>query len=130
MAGSGGGPDGLHIDSRPGSLPWESNGVNQYQFSSIENVVGSSAADEILGDDGPNVLTGGQSSTDEGDDIMGRGGDDVISGYLGADHLYGEDGNDRLDGGPGSNTNDGGMGLDTCMKPGTGPRAISCEAVG
>jgi dipeptidyl aminopeptidase/acylaminoacyl peptidase len=72
---------------------------------SVENVIGSSKADQLAGKSGPNVLTG-------------RGGND---------HLVGSYGNDLLLGGGGSDTLNGGPGTDTCKQgSGSGP-LISCE---
>ena len=66
----------------------------------IENAIGGSGSDIILGNAADNTLTG-------------NGGDDVIAGKAGNDHLLGGDGNDLLDGGPGSDVLDGGAGTDT-----------------
>lgn len=121
-------------------------------LDSIENVTGTEQRDVIMGDDGPNRLSGGGWYV--GDVMQGRGGADHLYGHggrdrfyggagpdvlyggrnadrlrggLGADRLFGSNGNDRLGGGSGRNRNAGGAGTDTCMHPGRGPRALSCE---
>jgi serralysin len=66
----------------------------------IENAIGGSGSDLILGNSIDNTL-------------IGNGGDDVIAGRAGNDHLSGGDGNDLLDGGAGSDVLDGGAGVDT-----------------
>jgi Ca2+-binding RTX toxin-like protein len=82
----------------------------------IENVVGSTLADTISGDDGANRIDGLDGANTihgwGGDDILvagsgadflyGDDGDDGISGAEGIDNLYGGDGNDRIDGGTGN----------------------------
>ena len=55
------------------------------QLISIENVIGSDAADNITGDDNANVLDGG----DGNDVLVGAGGDDRLIGGTGADSLTG-----------------------------------------
>ncbi|WP_395677995.1 beta strand repeat-containing protein [Inquilinus sp.] len=73
-------------------------------FISIENLTGSSLADQLSGDAGRNVIGGGA-----GDDVLtGRGGDDLLAGEGGADTLDGGDGNDRLIGLDGNDTIHGG----------------------
>lgn len=54
-------------------------------------------AAELVGDDGPNVLTG----TGENDALYGRGGNDSLRGERGNDDLDGDAGADDLRGGPG-----------------------------
>ncbi|MFC3442463.1 beta strand repeat-containing protein [Sphingobium rhizovicinum] len=60
------------------------------QLYSIENLTGSSAGDNIFGDNGANMLNGGGG----GDFLVGRGGDDVLNGGTGGDTLIGGLGND------------------------------------
>lgn len=69
-------------------------------LNGIENAVGSSYDDNLLGDAGANKLTG-------------NGGNDVIYGRGGNDSLYGGNGNDELGGGAGADVLDGGAGEDT-----------------
>lgn len=105
-------------------------------LDSIENATGTSDADILLGDAGPNVLISGPWSAFGVDVIRGRGGDDRLLGFRGAQRLYGGGGADdlsgggsadRLDGGPGRNHNDGGLGIDTCRRPTSEAGAIDCE---
>jgi Ca2+-binding RTX toxin-like protein len=67
---------------------------------SIENLVGSSHGDILIGNDEPNRLDGGAG----GDSLFGGGGDD---------HLLGGRGNDILVGGAGADQLEGGIGIDT-----------------
>ncbi|MFB2551372.1 M10 family metallopeptidase C-terminal domain-containing protein [Ensifer soli] len=68
--------------------------------SLIENVIGGTGHDTILGNIAANVLAG-------------RAGDDILSGGAGNDTLEGGIGRDRLDGGAGNDTLDGGKDADT-----------------
>ncbi|MET4701688.1 Ca2+-binding RTX toxin-like protein, partial [Constrictibacter sp. MBR-5] len=61
-------------------------------LSGIENLIGGSAGDYLLGDAGANRLAGGLG----GDYLDGRAGDDVLLGGVGRDRLIGGAGNDRL----------------------------------
>lgn len=56
----------------------------------IENLVGSSGADQLSGDGGSNVLDGGSGN----DALFGDDGDDVLIGGAGADALDGGEGRD------------------------------------
>ncbi|MHC2089484.1 calcium-binding protein [Methylobacterium sp. CM6244] len=61
-------------------------------FSNINNLIGSSYDDAILGSSGNNILNGGAGS----DELYGREGNDTLYGGTGADSLSGDLGNDRL----------------------------------
>jgi Ca2+-binding RTX toxin-like protein len=74
--------------------------VNIEDVTGTSTSGGGSAADVLLGDNGPNVLRGLSGN----DRLDGRGGDDT---------LYGGSGNDVLSGGLGKNFIDGGSGIDT-----------------
>ena len=75
----------------------------------VENALGGSGNDAIIGNQVANVLTGGA-------------GADTMSGEGGDDRLLGGGGNDQLDGGSGSDTLDGGDGDDRILgSPGIGP---------
>ncbi|MGO1075375.1 calcium-binding protein, partial [Inquilinus sp. CA228] len=76
----------------------------------IENLIGSSLSDFLVGDGGANTLDGGGGGFDT---LLGGGGNDQITGYGGADILEGQDGNDLLDGGTSADTLRGGAGTDT-----------------
>lgn len=97
-----------------------------------ETVLGSDFADNITGGqssvDVPNRLLGfagndvitGTNSTDtlrggSGDDqLRGGGGDDTLAGSGGNDKLYGSNGDDTLRGGAGTDWGWGGAGADSC----------------
>ena len=76
---------------------------------SIENVVGSSADDRLIGNLDANLLIG----NDGADLLSGGGGHDVLWGGIGHDSVWGGAGDDLLDGGAGNDTIDGGAGSDT-----------------
>ena len=64
-------------------------------ISGIQNVVGGSANDILIGDAGANILIGG-----EGNNVLsGVGGDDTLTGGSGRDILIGGAGTDVLNGG-------------------------------
>lgn len=103
-AGYGGATNGVAVDLSTG----QSTGQGTDALTSVENVIGSKFADEILGNSGPNTLKGFK-----GDDAVdGRGGDDVVSGGGGNDSLTGGSGNDVVDGYSGSDEIRGGAGDD------------------
>jgi Ca2+-binding RTX toxin-like protein len=78
-------------------------------LTGIENLYGSSNADQLTGDNARNIIGG-----EFGDDtIVGNGGDDALSGEAGNDSLDGGDGADRLVGGAGIDTVHGGIGNDS-----------------
>ena len=68
--------------------------------TTIENAVGGSARDLLVGNEVAN-------------DLKGMGGNDVLKGNEGADHLYGGLGNDILQGGAGNDILYGELGADT-----------------
>lgn len=101
----------------------------------IEDAVGSAYDDDIGGNGGKNVLSGGEGTDymagrggkdklfgDEGDDtlwgnkgkdkLLGGSGNDMLSGGGGKDKLCGEAGDDTLDGGGGNDKLYGGAGAD------------------
>lgn len=67
-------------------------------YTGIENLGGSSFADNLRGDNNNNTLGGG----DGGDRLYGRGGNDTLIGGNGVDVLFGQAGNDTLYGGNGT----------------------------
>ncbi|MFC3614621.1 hypothetical protein ACFORG_12680 [Lutimaribacter marinistellae] len=82
--------DGLAVDS---------DGNSEVMIG-FENLIGTFNADEIIGDDGPNLLDG-----NGGDDfIRGNGGDDTLLGSFRDDTLEGGAGADELIGGTGDDT--------------------------
>jgi Ca2+-binding RTX toxin-like protein len=84
-------------------------------WSSIENLTGSSHADDLDGDDGANEL-------------RGLGGNDSLNGWGGADSLYGGDDHDTLKGGGGADVLDGGLGSDTVSY--TGSQGVTVSLIG
>ncbi|WP_417718864.1 pre-peptidase C-terminal domain-containing protein [Salipiger sp.] len=75
----------------------------------IENAIGGSGNDIIIGNDVGNGLTGGS-----GDDTLdGGAGNDLLNGDTGRDSLTGGSGNDTVNGGGGHDTISGGPGADT-----------------
>ncbi len=79
---------GVLVDLEEGTAT-DAEGVDPYinsdTLSEIENVIGGDGNDEIRGDDGDNVLSGGsdvnRADGVDGDDILeGRGGNDTLDG--------------------------------------------------
>jgi len=93
------------------------------RLSSIENAVGGSDNDVLIGNSKANVLRGG----DGDDQIDGAAGNDRLFGGGDADSIKGGAGNDVLSGGGGQDHNDGGPGQDRCTSPSSGSMAVSCE---
>jgi Ca2+-binding RTX toxin-like protein len=90
-------------------------GPNGTVLSNIEDVVGSSFNDIILGSTEANSIKGGH-----GDDrIYGLDGDDVIAGGSGNDAIHAGSGNDSINGGGGNDDITGRLGADV-MTGGTG----------
>src|SRR5262245_20159541 len=88
------------------------------QLDGIENLDGSAYGDDLIGDNGVNVLHGwgGNDRLDgygSDDDLWGGLGNDNLFGGNGADTMRGEDGNDYLMGGSGHDEMLGGIGNDT-----------------
>ena len=77
-------------------------------LDSIENVIGTEGGDFIGGDNNGNVLVG--LGGDDG--IYAYGGTDILVGGLGSDQLYGGDDNDQIYGGAGTNVLSGDNGDD------------------
>ena len=83
------------IDVGPSSLTLSEADFTPDNFVAV---VGTAAADTLVGRDHPTTRSG------SGDVIFGGGGDDVISGLGARDTLYGGAGADRLDGGDDGDT--------------------------
>ena len=93
----------------------EGNVANAYLYnddprSLIENAIGGSGSDILIGNQANNALTAGA-----GNDLLdGLDGNDALTGGVGNDGLWGDAGNDTLSGGSGNDTIDGGAaGSDT-----------------
>jgi Ca2+-binding RTX toxin-like protein len=87
------------------------------ELDDIENLLGSSHADTLIGDNGHNTLDGAGGNDElKGyggyDTLYGQDGDDFLSGGSDADDLYGGNGNDVLNGGTGMDDLHGGLGND------------------
>ncbi|MBP1632269.1 MAG: hypothetical protein H6Q11_557, partial [Acidobacteria bacterium] len=83
-------PRGVSVDLGAGAAVGEGADV----FAEVEGAWGSRYDDTIVGDDGPNYLSG-----DEGEDVLiGLGGDDELLGGDAPDFLDGGPGNDTLNG--------------------------------
>ncbi|MGO1076523.1 calcium-binding protein [Inquilinus sp. CA228] len=92
-------------------------------LTAIENLTGSSFADQLAGDGGRNVVSGDNGA----DTLAGNGGDDLLAGGAGDDGLDGGDGADRLVGDDGVDTIHGGTGNDS-VDAGTGNDQVFGEA--
>lgn len=87
------------------------SGSGSDTLESIENVVGSQAADSITGSSADNELEGGLGN----DTLSGGAGNDVLFAGTGNDTVYGGEGADLIVGGDGAGDDryDGGNGIDT-----------------
>ena len=93
---------------------------------SIENAIGSSNDDTLIGDEKTNLLDGGDGNDtimglDDSDNLIGGSGLDKITGGKGNDTMHGDEGNDTFNYeiGEGSDTVDGGADEDTLNLMGT-----------
>jgi uncharacterized repeat protein (TIGR01451 family) len=113
-------PTAVQVDLAAGTA---TGGAGTDTLVGIEGILGSSFADQLAGDGGPNRISGDSGP----DDIAGRNGGDTLFGDPGDDSLHGGAGGDYLDGGPGHDVLDGGSDVDRCIA-GRGDRTHSCEA--
>lgn len=90
------------------------------QLVSVENVVGSGAADLLRGNGKANMLDGRNGD----DTIVGRGGDDSLGGGGGRDRLVGNGGDDRILGGAADDRLLGGGGADDIFGGGGRDRLV------
>lgn len=77
----------------------------------IENAVGGTGNDTIMGNDVANMISGGDGE----DSMFGADGEDTLIGGQGNDYLSGGNQFDRLEGGTGRDFLEGGMGNDTLL---------------
>ena len=91
--------DGVANDGEPGEGD---------QIEGVEQVIGGSGDDVVVGTDQAERLYGGLGD----DELWGGGGNDRLYGEGGADSLFGEDGDDQLEGGPDNDVLTGGAGID------------------
>jgi hypothetical protein len=96
------------------------------RLTSIEDVIGTAAADRISGSSAVNLL----DSRGGRDELAGRGGNDLLAGGAGADTLSGGGGRDVLTPGGGRDTAGCGSGVDVVREPGPDRIAADCERVG
>jgi Ca2+-binding RTX toxin-like protein len=78
----------------------------------VENLTGSSNADQLIGNAAANTLDGLGGSNDN---LEGGAGPDILRGGAGGDFLNGQDGNDLLSGQDGNDTLNGGNGDDVTL---------------
>jgi serralysin len=71
------------------------NNVSIAYGANIENAIGGSGADTLIGNNLSNSLSGGSG----GDTIKGADGNDMLNGDAGSDQLWGGNGNDTIYGG-------------------------------
>lgn len=96
------------------------NEIGQDRIYSIENVLGGSQGDRLIGSEANNALTGLNghdtlSGNAGNDNLFGGDGNDRLLGGFGFDRLFGGTGSDFLDGGIGADILDGGAGNDTLL---------------
>jgi Ca2+-binding RTX toxin-like protein len=87
-----------------------------------DRLIGSGSANQLSGGAGNDVLSGGAAA----DALNGGAGDDKLLGGDGDDQLFGGDGKDTIDGGRGSNQIDALAGVDVVIP---GPGVNICVAV-
>ena len=80
-------------------------------FIGVENLLGSTYDDTLVGNASANLLTGGNGN----DTLIGGNGNDTLDGGNGNDGLDGGGGLDSLNGGAGNDTLTGGNGNDTLI---------------
>jgi hypothetical protein len=101
----------VSVDLTPGAFSDAFQMTNNISIAPnviIENAVGGSGADRLIGNEAVNVLRGGAGH----DYLDGRAGDDFLFGGDGNDVLNGGFGNDSLQGGEGDDILEGGAGVD------------------
>ena len=81
---------GVRVDLAISGL--QDTNVGYDTITQVENILGSSFADALFGNGGPNKLTGGSGN----DQLVGRGGNDVLDGGPGTDSCNGGPGTNKL----------------------------------
>ncbi len=104
-AGMGGTGGGVYISLRLSGAQ-DTNAAGMDSFTGVENLIGTSYADSLEGDDNANVLNGGTNIRQNEysyyrDHLNGHGGNDTLIAGAGDDYLTGGTGNDILNGGAG-----------------------------
>lgn len=82
---------GVTVDLSAGEAEGDDSGYDE--LISIENVIGGSGNDVLIGDDRDNILVGGAGN----DRLFGGAGNDILIGGEGDDHIDGGEGFDTLD---------------------------------
>jgi Ca2+-binding RTX toxin-like protein len=122
----GGGRDTViyYQDDAPGPVvvnleTGTASGWGDDTLENVEDVLGTSFGDVLVGDGGRNVLAGAPIGQNDGSDtIIGKGGNDQLSDAIfGDDRLNGGPGDDLIEVGPGDDEVSGGLGTDTLAYP-------------
>jgi serralysin len=111
-AASWGHAGGVLIDLREGEFSGALGGAARTAIAyhvTLEDAIGSGAADRLIGNAARNFLDGGAGN----DEILGGTGGDQLKGGAGADRLEGQGGGDVLVGRSDDSLIDGGDGFDT-----------------
>lgn len=118
--------NGMSDDGEPGAEA-------DFTDPTVENVIGGSGTDVLVGNGAGNTLTG-NAGDDElfggagGDTLLGGGGRDLLVGDVGDDALYGGTGNDDLDGGADTDLFFGGAGDDGFINDDGVAETVDCGA--
>lgn len=126
---TGEGTDTIRVDGNPGDVRfWVDGSGGHLVFDSTHEMLidtsnsggvdlGSRIEHVVFNDATDWDFTGGlyENDTDDGHELDGSTGNDVLHGNGGNDYLYDYAGNDTLDGGTGTNTLHGGTGDDTYL---------------
>ena len=107
----------VHVDLRV-TAPQDTLGAGTDTLSDCENLTGGAKSDVLIGTDGNNSLSGGETSAAQtgGDTLVGLAGNDVIDGSFGSDtasYAQGSTGPVTVDLSNGAAQNTGGAGTDT-----------------
>ena len=103
----------LSIDLSPGK--WTVTSVSQLAQLGVGHPAAGNIANALLYDDNTASLIENAIGGSGNDTIVGNSVDNALAGGLGNDTLTGGAGNDRLDGGLGADTMAGGLGNDTFL---------------
>lgn len=130
----GAGTDIVFLDGSGTSADLSTGTAGSDSVAGLEDVGGTKNADDLRGDDGPNVLYGeaydafGGVGMIAGDTFDARGGDDTVYASRGDDFVSGGDGNDLIKGFGGNDVISGGDGDDVIHGGRGGSSEIRCGA--
>lgn len=127
-----------YIGTAPAAQLTQPNQIFIGYFTQIENAVGGSGSDRLIGNGLGNSLSGGvgedsligglgndRETGGQGNDILwGERGDDYAFGEDGSDQMFGQEGDDFLAGGWGHDLLVGGSGTDTVFGEGENDRLL------